>query len=136
MCLLFSVVGVVLARHDINIFTQIGFVVLVGLACKNAILIVEFAKSQREEGVPAFEATLQACKLRLRPIIMTSFAFILGVVPLMISEGAGAEMRRTLGIAVFAGMLGVTLFGIFLTPVFYYVIQWFADRRTSATEEA
>ena len=106
MCLLFSVAGVIFAQHDINVFTQVGFVVLVGLACKNAILIVEFAKAQREAGVPRYEATLQACKLRLRPIIMTSFAFILGVVPLIISEGAGAEMRQTLGIAVFAGMLG------------------------------
>jgi multidrug efflux pump len=127
MCLLFSVAGVLFAHMDINIFTQIGFVVLVGLACKNAILIVEFAKSQREEGVPRYEATLQACKLRLRPIIMTSMAFILGVVPLMLSHGAGAEMRQTLGIAVFAGMLGVTLFGIFLTPVFFYAIQWVTD---------
>ena len=115
---------------DINIFTQVGFVVLVGLACKNAILIVEFAKAQREGGQVRYEATLAACQLRLRPIMMTSFAFILGVVPLVISEGAGAEMRRTLGTAVFAGMLGVTLFGIFLTPVFYYVIQWLGDLRT------
>jgi multidrug efflux pump len=129
MCLLCSITGVVLAKMDINIFTQIGFLVLVGLACKNAILIVEFAKAQREAGVPRHEATLAACRLRLRPIIMTSFAFILGVVPLMVSVGAGAEMRRTLGTAVFAGMLGVTLFGIFLTPVFFYVIQWLADRR-------
>jgi multidrug efflux pump len=114
---------------DVNIFTQIGFLVLVGLACKNAILIVEFAKAQREAGEPRREATLAACRLRLRPILMTSFAFILGVVPLILSEGAGHEMRRTLGTAVFAGMLGVTLFGVFLTPVFYYVIQGFADRR-------
>src|SRR5262249_40631754 len=113
----------------INIFTQIGFVVLVGLACKNAILIVEFAKTQREAGVPTYEATLAACKLRLRPIVMTSFAFILGVGPLAIAEGAGAEMRRTLGTAVFGGMLGVTLFGIFLTPVFFYVIQWLSELR-------
>jgi multidrug efflux pump len=125
---------VVLAKMDVNVFTQIGFLVLVGLACKNAILIVEFAKAQRESGVPRHEATLAACRLRLRPIIMTSFAFILGVVPLMLSEGAGAEMRRTLGTAVFSGMLGVTLFGIFLTPVFYYVIQWFIDRRMRAGE--
>ncbi len=129
MCLLCAISGVVMARMDINIFTQIGFLVLVGLACKNAILIVEFAKAQRETGMPRKEATLSACQLRLRPIIMTSFAFILGVVPLMLSEGAGAEMRRTLGTAVFWGMLGVTIFGIFLTPVFYSVIQWFADRR-------
>jgi multidrug efflux pump len=128
MCLLFSIAGVVLARMDINIFTQVGFVVLVGLACKNAILIVEFAKVRREAGLSRREATLAACDLRLRPIIMTSFAFIIGVIPLAISQGAGAEMRRTLGTAVFAGMLGVTLFGIFLTPVFYYVIQWAAER--------
>jgi multidrug efflux pump len=132
MCLLFSVAGVLLARMDINIFTQVGFVVLIGLACKNAILIVEFAKSRRESGVPRDRATLEACQLRLRPIVMTSFAFILGVVPLVISEGAGAEMRRTLGTAVFSGMLGVTLFGIFLTPVFYYVIQWVIDKRAEA----
>jgi multidrug efflux pump len=135
MCLLCAIAGVVLAGMDINIFTQIGFLVLVGLACKNAILIVEFAKAQRESGVSRREATLAACQLRLRPIIMTSFAFILGVVPLMVSEGAGAEMRRTLGTAVFAGMLGVTLFGIFLTPVFYSVIQWFKDRRAGNSAE-
>ena len=129
MCLLCSIAGVNFAHMDINIFTQIGFVVLVGLACKNAILIVEFAKAERESGVSRRQATLDACKLRLRPIMMTSFAFILGVVPLVVSEGAGAEMRRTLGTAVFAGMLGVTLFGIFLTPVFFYVIQWVTDLR-------
>jgi multidrug efflux pump subunit AcrB len=130
MCLLCAITGVVMRQMDINVFTQIGFVVLVGLACKNAILIVEYAKSQREQGVPRYQATLEAVRLRLRPIVMTSFAFILGVVPLVISEGAGAEMRRTLGTAVFSGMLGVTLFGIFLTPVFYYVIQRFADWRS------
>jgi multidrug efflux pump len=127
MCLLCSVMGVQVANLDINIFTQIGFIVLVGLACKNAILIVEFAKARREEGVPRYQATLDACNLRLRPIMMTSFAFILGVVPLVVSEGAGSEMRRALGTAVFSGMLGVTLFGIFLTPVFYFVIQWIND---------
>ncbi|HZW33638.1 MAG TPA: efflux RND transporter permease subunit [Isosphaeraceae bacterium] len=132
MCLLCSTVGVNLAHMDINIFTQVGFIVLVGLACKNAILIVEFAKAERERGTARAQATLEACQLRLRPIMMTSFAFILGVVPLMISAGAGAEMRQTLGTAVFSGMLGVTLFGIFLTPVFYYVIQWFSDRRAEA----
>src|SRR5262249_52423582 len=125
MCLLCSVAGVLLAHLDVNIFTEVGFIVLVGLACKNAILIVEFAKARREAGADRHQATLEACKLRLRPIVMTSFAFILGVVPLMISEGAGAEMRRTLGTAVFAGMLGVTLFGIFLTPVFFYVVRLF-----------
>jgi multidrug efflux pump subunit AcrB len=124
MCLLCSVVGVRLAGIEVTIFTQIGFVVLVGLASKNAILIVEFAKQQQEAGMPRWEATLEAVKLRLRPILMTSFAFILGVVPLVLAKGAGAEMRRSLGVAVFAGMLGVTLFGVFLTPVFYFVIQW------------
>ncbi len=125
MCLLCSLVGVSIAHMDVSLFTQIGFVVLVGLASKNAILIVEFAKQAQESGVPRHEATVEACRLRLRPILMTSFAFIFGVVPLVIAEGAGAEMRRSLGTAVFSGMLGVTLFGIFLTPVFYYVIQWF-----------
>ena len=127
MCLLCSVCGVLVAHLDINVFTQIGFVVLVGLACKNAILIVEFARAQHAEGVPTFQATLAACRLRLRPIVMTSLAFIFGVVPLVLGAGAGAEMRRTLGVAVFAGMLGVTLFGIFLTPVFFYAIQTIAD---------
>jgi hydrophobe/amphiphile efflux-1 (HAE1) family protein len=138
MCLLCAIAGVLLMQLDVNIFTQIGFVVLVGLASKNAILIVEFAKQQREEGKPRREATLEACRLRLRPILMTSFAFILGVVPLVTATGAGAEMRRTLGTAVFAGMLGVTLFGIFLTPVFFYVIQgvsdWLAPHRPPASE--
>jgi multidrug efflux pump len=122
MCLLCSVIGVALAGMDINIFVQIGFVVLVGLASKNAILIVEFAKEKSAHGATPEDATVEACRLRLRPIIMTSLAFILGVVPLAIAVGAGAEMRSTLGIAVFSGMLGVTLFGIFLTPVFYYVV--------------
>jgi multidrug efflux pump len=123
MCLLSAIAGVYLAGHDINIFTQVGFVVLVGLASKNAILIVEFAKVQRRAGMSRRQAALEACQLRLRPIIMTSLAFVLGVVPLMVSRGAGAEMRRILGTAVFSGMLGVTLFGIFLTPVFFYVID-------------
>ncbi len=123
MCLLCALVGVALRRLPMDIFVQIGFVVLVGLACKNAILIVEFAKQLRGEGKPRAEATTEACRLRLRPILMTSFAFILGVVPMVIAEGAGAEMRWSLGTAVFCGMLGVTLFGIFLTPVFFYVIE-------------
>ncbi len=135
MCLLCAITGVIVTKSDINIFTQIGFLVLVGLACKNAILIVEFAKAQRESGIDRFQATLDACQLRLRPIIMTSFAFILGVVPLMLSEGAGAEMRRTLGTAVFSGMLGVTIFGIFVTPVFYFVIQWLKDLRPAAPSD-
>ncbi|MFM7071714.1 MAG: efflux RND transporter permease subunit [Planctomycetota bacterium] len=129
LCLLCSLAGVRFARLDVNIFTQVGFVVLVGLACKNAILIVEFARARQVAGVDRLAATLEACRLRLRPIIMTSLAFIFGVAPLLIGVGAGAEMRRTLGVAVFAGMIGVTLFGIFLTPVFYYTIQRVADRR-------
>jgi hydrophobe/amphiphile efflux-1 (HAE1) family protein len=129
MCLLCSIVGVNVAGMEVNIFTQIGFVVLVGLASKNAILIVEFAKQRREDGESPREATLDAARLRLRPILMTSLAFILGVVPLVLSRGAGAEMRQALGVAVFSGMLGVTLFGIFLTPVFFYVIQRLGDRR-------
>ena len=123
MCVLCSIAGVWYAGMDINVFTQIGFIVLVGLACKNAILIVEFAKLRREEGVSRREATLQACELRLRPIVMTSFAFILGVVPLVIATGAGAEMRKALGVTVFSGMLGVTAFGVLLTPVFFFVID-------------
>jgi multidrug efflux pump subunit AcrB len=135
MCLLCSIAGVELARSEVTIFTQIGFVVLVGLASKNAILIVEFAKQLQEAGVPRSEAILQASRLRLRPIIMTSFAFIFGVIPLAIATGAGAEMRRALGIAVFAGMLGVTIFGVFLTPVFYTVIRRLDDRRVAAASQ-
>jgi multidrug efflux pump len=123
LCLLCSVAGVLYSNKDVNIFVQIGLVVLVGLACKNAILIVEFAKHLHQQGMPCYEATREASRLRLRPIVMTSFAFIFGVVPLMFASGAGAEMRRSLGVAVFSGMLGVTLFGIFLTPVFFYLIQ-------------
>jgi multidrug efflux pump len=128
MCLLSAIIGVNVAAMDVNIFTQVGFVVLVGLASKNAILIVEFAKHKHEEdGLSRRDATLEACKLRLRPIIMTSLAFILGVLPLLLSTGAGAEMRRTLGTAVFAGMLGVTVFGVLLTPVFFFVIEWLSE---------
>jgi multidrug efflux pump len=123
LCLLCSVGGVLVTNRDVNIFVQIGLVVLVGLACKNAILIVEYARQLHAEGRTCFDATREASQLRLRPILMTSFAFIFGVVPLIIASGAGAEMRRSLGLAVFSGMLGVTLFGIFLTPVFFYVIQ-------------
>jgi multidrug efflux pump len=128
MCLLSALAGIALASMDVNIFVQVGFVVLVGLACKNAILIVEFARDRQLEGASAFDAAVEAAKVRLRPIIMTSFAFILGVFPLVIAEGAGAEMRRTLGTAVFAGMIGVTLFGIFLTPVFFYLIRGVVGR--------
>jgi len=135
MCLLSAAIGVRLAGLEINIFTQVGFVVLVGLACKNAILIVEFAKQRGEAGADRRTAALEACKLRLRPIVMTSVAFIIGVVPLVLAEGAGAEMRHALGTAVFAGMIGVTLFGIFLTPVFFVTVQrlkdWYASRRPS-----
>ena len=132
MCLLSALVGVSIWNMDVNIFTRVGFVVLVGLASKNAILIVEFAKQQRLAGVPRREATLAACRLRLRPIIMTSFAFILGVVPLILAHGAGAEMRKALGVAVFSGMLGVTLFGLVLTPVFFYAIDWCGQSRLFA----
>jgi multidrug efflux pump subunit AcrB len=126
MCLLSALAGIAMAGMDVNIFVQVGFVVLVGLACKNAILIVEFARDRQKEGASRFDAAVEAARVRLRPIIMTSLAFILGVFPLVISQGAGAEMRRTLGTAVFAGMIGVTLFGIFLTPVFYSVVRWFS----------
>ena len=129
LCLLSAIVGTRVSYQDINIFTQIGFVVLVGLASKNAILIVEFAKMRREAGQSRTRAALDACALRLRPIVMTSLAFILGVVPLILSAGAGAEMRRTLGITVFSGMLGVTLFGLVLTPVFFVVIDWLGESK-------
>jgi multidrug efflux pump len=129
MCLSSALAGIALAQMDVNIFVQVGFVVLVGLAAKNAILIVEFARDRQQEGASRFDAAVEAARVRLRPILMTSFAFVLGVFPLVIAQGAGAEMRRTLGTAVFAGMIGVTLFGIFLTPVFYSVVRWFSDRR-------
>ena len=128
MCLLCSITAVTWAGLEVNIFTQIGFVVLVGLASKNAILIVEVAKQRQEAGVPRREAALEGARLRLRPILMTSFAFILGVVPLVLASGAGAEMRRALGLAVFSGMLGVTFFGIFLTPVFFYLLRRHGNR--------
>jgi multidrug efflux pump len=130
MCLLSAIIGVVIARMDINIFVQIGFVVLVGLASKNAILVVEFARDEQKKGKSLVDAVVGACTARLRPIIMTSFAFILGVVPLMLGHGAGSEMRATLGVAVFSGMLGVTMFGLVLTPIFYYVIIGFAGKPT------
>src|SRR5437763_1376271 len=134
MCLLSALAGVAMAGMDVNIFVQVGFVVLVGLACKNAILIVEFARDRQHEGASRFDGAVEAGTVRLRPIIMTSFTFILGVVPLVISTGAGAEMRRTLGTAVFAGMIGVTLFGVFLTPVFFYVVRRLSERSRSVTE--
>ncbi|MNC51698.1 Toluene efflux pump membrane transporter TtgB [compost metagenome] len=128
MCLLSAIVGVWLVGGDNNVFVQIGLIVLVGLAAKNAILIVEFARSLESQGSSALEAVIEACRLRLRPILMTSLAFIAGVVPLVLASGAGAEMRHSMGIAVFAGMLGVTLFGLFLTPVFYVVMRGLAAR--------
>jgi multidrug efflux pump len=136
MCILSSLVGVLLHGMDNNIFTQIGFVVLVGLACKNAILIVEFARQIEDRGSETVAAVIEACKLRLRPILMTSFAFIAGVVPLMIGSGAGSEMRRTLGTTVFSGMLGVTLFGLILTPVFYVLIRKLTARKQPSATEA
>ncbi|MEM9795643.1 MAG: multidrug efflux RND transporter permease subunit [Pseudomonadota bacterium] len=128
MCLLAGITGVLLRGFDNNILTQIGFVVLVGLASKNAILIVEFAIQAQERGMSRVEAAVEAARLRLRPILMTSFAFILGVVPLVIATGAGSEMRQSLGTAVFSGMLGVTFFGLFFTPVFFVTFQWLAEK--------
>jgi hydrophobe/amphiphile efflux-1 (HAE1) family protein len=128
MCLIASIVGVVLRGQDNNILTQVGFIVLIGLAAKNAILIVEFAKQLEDGGRDRFAAAVEAAHLRLRPILMTSFAFILGVTPLVWSVGAGAELRQTLGTAVFSGMIGVTLFGLIFTPVFYVVARWIALR--------
>ena len=130
MCLLSAMAGVWLKGSDNNVLTQIGFIVLVGLACKNAILIVEFARERVEHGLAPVEAAIEACRLRLRPILMTSFAFIFGVIPLVVASGAGSEMRQAIGIAVFAGMLGVTSFGLFLTPVFFVTIEtWLARHR-------
>ena len=128
MTLLSAITGVIVSGGDNNIFTQIGLIVLVGLACKNAILIVEFAKDKQLEGMNPLAAVLEACRLRLRPILMTSFAFVMGVVPLVFSSGAGAEMRHAMGVAVFSGMLGVTFFGLLLTPVFYVLIRNFVER--------
>jgi len=128
MCLLAAVTGLLLRTMDVNILAQIGFVVLIGLAAKNAILIVEFARQNEEHGEDRFQAATEAARVRLRPILMTSFAFILGVLPLMIATGAGAEMRQSLGTAVFCGMLGVTVFGLIFTPVFYVVVRKFAKK--------
>jgi multidrug efflux pump len=128
MTLLSAIAGVWLTGGDNNIFTQIGLIVLVGLAAKNAILIVEFARTREQEGASTWDAIIEACRLRLRPILMTSLAFTAGVVPLVLSTGAGAEMRNAMGVAVFAGMIGVTIFGLVLTPVFYWLVQRFAAR--------
>jgi multidrug efflux pump len=135
MCLLCSLEGVRYTNRDVNIFVQIGFVVLVGLACKNAILIVEFARQLQNDGQSCYDATKQAARMRLRPILMTSFAFIFGVMPLMYASGAGQEMRRSLGVAVFSGMLGVTAFGIFLTPVFNFVIRGIGESKMFVSQK-
>jgi multidrug efflux pump len=134
MCLLCAITGVWLTQGDNNIFTQIGLFVLIGLACKNAILIVEFARDLELQGKSTRDAAIEAARLRLRPILMTSFAFIMGVIPLILSSGAGAEMRHAMGVAVFSGMLGVTFFGLFLTPVFYVLVRAL-EKRVSGTEK-
>ena len=133
--MLFAILGVFVKGGDNNIFTQIGLIVLVGLACKNAILIVEFAKHKQDEGLSPFDAAVEACRLRLRPILMTSIAFIAGVFPLVISTGAGAEMRQAMGVAVFSGMIGVTFFGLFLTPVFYLTLMRWGWKKQPKVEE-
>jgi len=134
LCLLFALAGVYLVKGDNNIFTQIGFIVLIGLACKNAILIVEFAKEKSDHGLGPLEAALEACRLRLRPILMTSIAFIAGVFPLVVSTGAGSEMRRAMGTAVFAGMIGVTVFGLLLTPLFYFLVMTLGRRKNPPSD--
>jgi multidrug efflux pump len=137
LCLMCAAAGIWLTGGDNNVFTQIGFLVLIGLACKNAILIVEFARELERQGQTPLEAAVEAARLRLRPILMTSFAFIMGVIPLVLSHGAGAEIRRAMGVAVFAGMLGVTFFGLILTPVFYVLVRRLGSRRAvPATEPA
>jgi multidrug efflux pump subunit AcrB len=128
MCLLAALSGVLWRGMDNNILTQIGLVVLIGLAAKNAILIVEFARQAEEKGANRWDAAVQAARTRLRPILMTSIAFVLGVLPLMIATGAGSELRRALGTAVFFGMLGVTFFGLVFTPTFYVVFRAVSDR--------
>jgi multidrug efflux pump len=132
MGVLSALFGVWLTGGDNNVFTQIGFIVLVGLACKNAILIVEFARELEKQGRSLVDAATEAARLRLRPILMTSIAFIAGVVPLVLSSGAGAEMRHAMGIAVFSGMIGVTAFGLLLTPVFYVLLRTWVQRRQPA----
>ena len=140
MSLIASITGVVMRGMDNNILTQVGFIVLIGLAAKNAILIVEFAAQLEEGGRSKFEAATEAARLRMRPILMTSLAFILGVVPLVWAIGAGAELRQALGTAVFSGMIGVTFFGLIFTPVFYVTTRWLGDlfkrRRSEAERDA
>jgi multidrug efflux pump subunit AcrB len=133
MCLLAAVTGMAIAHLPVDIFVQIGFLVLVGLACKNAILIVEFAREQQHQGEDLHQAARGAAQIRFRPIIMTSLAFIGGVYPLVVATGAGAEMRQSLGTAVFSGMIGVALFGIFLTPVFFFVLMRFGSHKQAGT---
>jgi multidrug efflux pump len=136
MVLLSAITGVTLSHGDNNIFTQISLIVLVGLASKNAILIVEFARDREFEGASPVRAALDAARLRLRPILMTSLAFIMGVVPLVISTGAGAEMRHAMGVTVFSGMIGVTVFGLLLTPLFYVVARKLTRRRLAPIDSA
>jgi multidrug efflux pump len=136
MCVLSALIGLWMAHLDNNIFAQIGFVVLIGLAAKNAILVVEFSKQLEDEGKNRVEAVVEAARTRLRPILMTSFAFILGVLPLALAKGAGAEMRVPLGVAVAAGMLGVTFFGLVFTPVFYSTIMRFSGKKKSVGVES
>ena len=136
MCILSALFGLWLVGLDNNIFAQIGFVVLIGLAAKNAILVVEFAKQLEDSGMGRTEAIVEASRTRLRPILMTAFAFILGVVPLAVAKGAGAEMRVPLGVAVLSGMFGVTFFGLIFTPVFYSIIMRFADKKQPAHAQA
>ena len=136
MCLLSAIAGVWITRGDNNVFTQIGLLVLVGLACKNAILIVEFARDLERQGHSRVVAALEASRIRLRPILMTSFAFIMGVVPLVIASGAGAEMRHVMGIAVFSGMLGVTFFGLIFTPLFYVIVRGLVERHKTEADAA
>jgi multidrug efflux pump len=133
MCLLSAIAGVWVTRGDNNVFTQIGLLVLVGLACKNAILIVEFARDLERQGRDVKSAAFEAARIRLRPILMTSFAFIMGVVPLVIASGAGAEMRHVMGIAVFSGMLGVTFFGLLFTPLFYVLVRGLSAKGAKAS---
>ncbi|MBE2321267.1 efflux RND transporter permease subunit, partial [Solirubrobacter sp. CPCC 204708] len=128
LCMLSALVGVWITGGDNGIFVQVGLVVLMGLACKNAILIVEFARELELHGKGVVEAALEACRLRLRPIVMTSIAFIAGTIPLVVSTGAGAEVRSVMGITVFAGMLGTTVFGLLLTPVFYVAMRKLSGR--------
>src|SRR3981081_1672555 len=136
MCMLSALAGVKLYGSDNNTFVQVGLVVLMGLACKNATLIVEFARELEFNGKGIVEAALEACRLRLRPIVMTSVAFIAGTIPLVLAHGAGAEVRSATGVTVFAGMIGVTLFGLFLTPVFYVGLRKLSVRKLRATAQA